>query len=206
MIRAFIFFALAALVASHQELSALYKEYQVAGGKGQPQKVVLPALKVKSPSSKDAAARDKSLFFPPLPGQSSSDYHPQLRAASPSNDTEIIFYSWHVHVYFFHEDANVTARTLALRDQFISTFSLATCSDECFMGGPFDTCNQGTKFYSYPLLSPYLQNLTKKLQSFLLFLQACACGTPCTAWTAPILMASGACTCPMSTWPRWSLG
>ena len=150
MIRAFILFALAALVASHQELSTLYKEYQVAGGKGQPQKVVLPTLKVKSPSSKDAAARDKSLFFPPLPGQTGSDYHPQLRAASPSNDTEIIFYSWHVHVYFFHEDANVTARTLALRDQFISTFSLATCSDECFMGGPFDTCNQGNQFHSHP--------------------------------------------------------
>lgn len=161
MIRAFILFALAALVASHQELSALYKEYQVAGGKGQPQKVVLPALKVKSPSSKDAAARDKSLFFPPLPGQTSSDYHPQLRAASPSNDTEIIFYSWHVHVYFFHEDANVTARTLALRDQFISTFSLATCSDECFMGGPFDTCNQGTNSFLsvFPPFASFTQTL-----------------------------------------------
>eukprot|EP00388_Colpodella_angusta_P028410 GDKK01012414.1.p1 GENE.GDKK01012414.1~~GDKK01012414.1.p1 ORF type:complete len:219 (+),score=54.28 GDKK01012414.1:1-657(+) len=120
----------------------LYKQYQVAGGKDLKRSIPSAALSVKSPSSKDAAARSKDLFFPPLPGQTGADYHPQLRNPSP-NDTVINFYSWHVHVYFFHEDVNVTSRTLALRDQFISTFSLAQCSDDCFMGGPFDTCNQG---------------------------------------------------------------
>ena len=141
MFRQLIFFAIAACVAGSQELSTLYKQYQAAGGKDQ--KLVVPAaLNVKSPSSKDAAARDKSLFFPPLPGQTGSDYHPQLR--EPRINDTITYYSWHVHVYFFHEDANVTARTLAMRDQFISTFSLATCDDDCFMGGPFDTCNQGS--------------------------------------------------------------
>ena len=145
MFRALIILALAAFVASHQDLSALYKQYQIAGGKDAKRTLAPAALTVKSPSNKDAAARNKDLFFPPLPGQTGADYHPQLRNKPNPNDTVINFYSWHVHVYFFHEDANVTARTLALRDQFISTFSLAQCSDECFMGGPFDTCNQGTQ-------------------------------------------------------------
>jgi hypothetical protein len=137
MIRPVLLLLLASLVAGHQELSALYKSYKAAGKKV----AATPSLNVQLPSSKDVQARDKSLFFPPLPGQTGVDYHPQLRSMVP-NDT-VVYYSWHVHVYFFHEDENVTSRTLALRDNFIKTFSLATCDDSCFMGGPFDTCTQG---------------------------------------------------------------
>jgi hypothetical protein len=138
MIRALLLLFVASVVAGHQELSALYKSYKAAGGKVTG---TAPTFNVKMPKSSDVQARDKSLFFPPLPGQTGVDYHPQLRSMVP-NDT-VTYYSWHVHVYFFHEDENVTARTLALRDNFIKTFSLATCDDSCFMGGPFDTCNQG---------------------------------------------------------------
>jgi hypothetical protein len=138
MIRALLLLFVASVVAGHQELSALYKSYKAAGGKVTG---TSPTFNVKMPKSSDVQARDKSLFFPPLPGQTGVDYHPQLRSMVP-NDT-VTYYSWHVHVYFFHEDENVTARTLALRDNFIKTFSLATCDDSCFMGGPFDTCNQG---------------------------------------------------------------
>jgi aromatic ring-cleaving dioxygenase len=124
-------------------LSSIYKAYKASGGKISTPKVNVQS--VSSPLSNDVKARDKSLFFPPLPGQSSVDYHPQLRNLA-SNDS-IVYYSWHVHVYFFHEDKNVTERTLALRDQFITKFGLAQCNDSCFMGGPFDTCNQGLVFH-----------------------------------------------------------
>lgn len=137
MFRSFLLLLLASVAAGHQELSALYKQYKAAGGKVS----AAPSLNVHLPKSSDVQARDKSLFFPPLPGQTGVDYHPQLRSMVP-NDT-VVYYSWHVHVYFFHEDENVTARTLALRDNFIQHFSLATCDDSCFMGGPFDTCTQG---------------------------------------------------------------
>lgn len=151
MIRATLLFILASLVAGHQELSALYKSYKEAGGKLSTKS---NTLYVQSPASIDAAARDKSLFFPPLPGQTGADYHPQLKSLVP-NDT-VVYYSWHIHVYFFHEDDNVTSRTLALRDNFIKTFSLATCDDTCFMGGPFDTCTQG-EISSIELITVYIK-------------------------------------------------
>ena len=126
--------------------SALYKKYKASAAKKGTFSV--PTYGVSSPSSADQAARDKSLFYPPLPGQSGVDYHPQLKTLA-ENDTQIVYYSWHAHVYFFHEDENVTQRTLALRDQFMKRFSLAVCDDSCFMGGPFDTCTQGKLcFYS----------------------------------------------------------
>lgn len=81
-------------------------------------------------------------FAPPFKGQPTADYHPQLKTLKDDNEP-MVYYSWHIHVYFFHEDQNVTNRALALRDQFISTFSLATCDDDCFMGGWMDNCTQG---------------------------------------------------------------
>ena len=84
------------------------------------------------------------LFVPPRPDQTPVDYHPQLKSL-PQDGEPITYYSWHIHSYFFHEDANVTARSLALRDNFISTFKLETCIGDCFMGGPFDTCSQGNQ-------------------------------------------------------------
>ena len=136
MFRSLLAFALTSLALGHQEL---YKQYQTRGNAFSKGKS--PVYGVSSPLSNDANARDSSLFVPPLAGQTGIDYHPQLKQLHEGE--QIIYYSWHVHVYFFHEDQNVTDRTLAVRDQFISRFKLATCNDSCFMGGPFDTCNQG---------------------------------------------------------------
>jgi hypothetical protein len=133
-------FLLAFSAVQGHDQSPLYKRYKAAASKTAP---VLKNYDVASPASNDHAARDRSLFYPPLPGQNSRDYHP-IKKASADNDT-IIYYSWHLHVYFFHEDDNVTQRTLALRDNFMKRFSVATCDDDCFMGGPFDTCTQGNQ-------------------------------------------------------------
>jgi len=140
------------------EQSALYKKYNAASGKRAA--APLSTYQVSTPASSDYKNRDKSLFFPPLAGQTGRDYHPQLKTLA-QNDTQIIYYSWHAHVYFFHEDENVTDRTLALRDSFMKRFSLALCDDSCFMGGPFDTCNQGMcvwePFYGVDGPHPYGQ-------------------------------------------------
>ncbi len=133
-----LFLAFASLSNAHSS-SDLYKKYRASANKTP---VVAHTHSVSAISSNDQAVRDKSLFYPPLPGQTGADYHPQLKSLA-ENDTQIIYYSWHAHVYFFHEDANVTQRTLALRDQFMKRFSIALCDDSCFMGGPFDTCVQG---------------------------------------------------------------
>jgi aromatic ring-cleaving dioxygenase len=117
----------------------LYQQYKENKGKPIIQRQQNQVRMVELPNNQN---RDKSLFVPPMAGQSGADYHPQLKSLT-SDNTSIVYYSWHVHVYFFHEDVNVTQRTLALRDQFIKQFSLATCDDSCFMGGPFDTCTQG---------------------------------------------------------------
>ena len=81
------------------------------------------------------------LFFPPLPGQTNNDFHPQLRTLPSENET-LYYYSWHIHVYFFHENANVTARALALREKFMSYFNIEQCLGNCFMGGIFDNCTR----------------------------------------------------------------
>lgn len=157
MFRSFLLLVLAAVALGSQELTELYKQFKASG-----KSVIKPKADVHSVTlapSKDAKLRDPSLFVAPHAGQSSVDYHPQLKKLSDGE--EIIYYSWHVHVYFFHEDQNVTDRTLALRDQFISQFGLATCNDSCFMGGPFDTCNQGMcvwdPFYGVDGPHPYGQ-------------------------------------------------
>lgn len=127
-----------------KEHSALYQQYQKSTAGQHFSKNTLASTKqVISPVGNDMMdVRTKSMFHPPLPGQNGVDYHPVRKDLSADNNT-LIYYSWHVHVYFFHEDQNVTDRTLALRDSFIKRFSLATCDDDCFMGGPFDTCTQG---------------------------------------------------------------
>ncbi|CAF1092439.1 unnamed protein product [Adineta ricciae] len=81
------------------------------------------------------------LFFPPLPGQSNNDFHPQLRHLPSGNET-LYYYSWHIHVYFFHENVNVTTRALAIRQQFMSYFNIEKCLGNCFMGGIFDNCTR----------------------------------------------------------------
>lgn len=79
------------------------------------------------------------LFLPPLPGQSSVDFHPVLRTPPGPNDP-LVYYSWHIHVYFYHENANYTARAMALRTSFIREFNVSACPESCFMGGIFDNC------------------------------------------------------------------
>ena len=132
-------------IPGHMEHSALYEQYKKSTNGKHCKKNLIPSTKqVLSPIGEEMMeSRAKSLFHPPLPGQNGVDYHPVLKQLVTDNSTQIIYYSWHVHVYFFHEDQNVTDRTLALRDSFIKRFSLATCDDDCFMGGPFDTCTQG---------------------------------------------------------------
>jgi aromatic ring-cleaving dioxygenase len=130
--------------AARQEHSPLFEAYKKSAATQKSVANSIQTTQVISPvGNEQMDARDKSLFFPPLPGQNGVDYHPQLRNLVEDNTTQLMYYSWHIHVYFFHEDKNVTDRTLALRDQFIKRFSLATCDDDCFMGGPFDTCTQG---------------------------------------------------------------
>ena len=145
-----------ASVTAHSEMSSLYKQYKLSKASNH---------EVKKPFYREvnvASAQDKyeSPFIPPLPGQSSVDYHPVLRKPL-ADDEPMTYYSWHLHVYFFHEDENVTERALALRDEFMTTFSIQNCVDDCFMGGPFDTCNTGTctwdPFYGVDGPHPYGQ-------------------------------------------------
>jgi aromatic ring-cleaving dioxygenase len=155
-----------ACVAHNVDVSKLYKSYQESKGKysnsvtaPHVRKAIL-ANNVKGNLSQAELSAMKELFVAPRPDQTTADYHPQLKRL-PADGEEIIYYSWHIHTYFFHEDENVTASALALRDAFISTFSLTTCSDECFMGGPWDTCNQGMcvwePFYGVDGPHPYGQ-------------------------------------------------
>lgn len=142
-----LFAVVLAAVSAHKdhEFTPLYQSYK--NDNKDEHFPVSNAKKVSHLNAKELKSLDPKLFAPPLPGQNGVDYHPQLLALPAENDTQIIYYSWHVHVYFFHEDQNVTDRSLALRDQFISAFSLGKCDDSCFMGGPFDTCVQGMCYW-----------------------------------------------------------
>jgi aromatic ring-cleaving dioxygenase len=86
-------------------------------------------------------AMNPDLFFPPLPGQSNNDFHPQLRREPTENET-LYYYSWHIHTYFFHENVNVTKRALALRQEFMKYFNIEKCIGDCFMGAIFDNCTR----------------------------------------------------------------
>jgi len=55
----------------------------------------------------------------------------------------MVYYSWHIHVYFFHKDHNVTLRSMLLRNQFMKHFAAPECNKDCFMGLPFDNCTLG---------------------------------------------------------------
>ena len=98
-----------------------------------------PAIAVTSADQLSDTVTD--LFFPPLPGQSNNDFHPQLRRLPADNET-LYYYSWHIHMYFFHENVNVTARALAIRKEFMSYFNIETCLGNCFMGAIFDNCTR----------------------------------------------------------------
>ncbi|CAF3976166.1 unnamed protein product [Rotaria magnacalcarata] len=102
---------------------------------------IVSSRAVKPVSNSDSAALNPDLFFPPLPGQSNNDFHPQLRRL-PSGSDPLYYYSWHIHTYFFHENVNVTARALAIREQFMGYFSIKKCEGNCFMGGIFDNCTR----------------------------------------------------------------
>jgi len=125
------------LVASFgwAHMSALNQEYKASGGQ---------AFKehhwhtVKN-AEEMTPGKVADLFFPALEGQSSTDFHPVLRVLPGAADP-LVYYSWHIHAYFFHENANVTARSMAFRDVFMKTFNVSKCLGDCFMGGPFDTC------------------------------------------------------------------
>ena len=98
-----------------------------------------PTIAVTSADQLSGTVSD--LFFPPLPGQSNNDFHPQLRRLPADNET-LYYYSWHIHMYFFHENVNVTARALAIRKEFMSFFNIETCLGNCFMGAIFDNCTR----------------------------------------------------------------
>jgi hypothetical protein len=107
---------LLASVSARIELSDLYKQYKAGKAAAPTEKTVFRDVRM-------AAKQDKyeSPFFPPHVGQSPNDFHPVLRKPL-ADDEPMTYYSWHIHVYFFHEDQNVTDRSLALRDEFMSTF------------------------------------------------------------------------------------
>lgn len=187
MFRSFLLLVLIAAAFGSQELSELYKQYKASG-----KAVTKPKADVHSVTlaDKDTKSRDPSLWVAPHAGQPTADYHPQLKKLNDGE--EIIYYSWHVHVYFFHEDQNVTDRTLALRDQFISRFNLATCNDSCFMGGPFDSCQQG-KCFNFHLDCIFNSSM-----------QECVYGILTMVLMVLIPTASGGCTCPTSMfWRPW---
>lgn len=114
-------FCLAATVSAHtlhddhdpRELSDLYVEYQQSAKKCE--------LKTRAIKPAHPKTDFSNIFFPPLPGQTSVDYHPQLRVL-PTEDEPLTYYSWHIHVYFFQEDKNVTGRALSLREAFMKNF------------------------------------------------------------------------------------
>ena len=90
-----------------------------------------------------------NLFVAPQPGQSSVDFHPMLKEIPGPNDP-IVYYSWHIHTYFFHENKNVTDRALSLRQDFMKHFQITNCTGDCFMGGWMDTVSIHTyNIYTY---------------------------------------------------------
>ena len=125
--------ASASVALSHeqQEVSALFQKY-----KSSKSAVVKEAPHFRDVSLATPGNTDGHLFYPPMQGQTPNDYHPVAKTLL-KEDEPMTYYSWHIHVYFFHEDANVTARTLALRDEFMTTFSITDCQDDCFMGKLF---------------------------------------------------------------------
>ena len=131
------------LAESHSSLRGQYIRSKVRQPRSDKLSIDLPktrpvtAVRANEHSSTDAA----DLFFPPLPGQSNNDFHPQLRRLPAANET-LYYYSWHIHVYFFHENVNVTTRALSVREQFMSFFEIKACQGNCFMGGIFDNCTR----------------------------------------------------------------
>jgi aromatic ring-cleaving dioxygenase len=118
------------------EISSLYRAYQAATS---PLRASTAPLTRKIASPSPSATNP---FFPPLPEQTSVDFHPQLKVL-PSPSDPITYYSWHIHVYFFQEDQNVTNRCLSLRQEFLDHFRVPICTGNCFFGLPFDNCTQG---------------------------------------------------------------
>ena len=151
-----LLWSILSVAAGSQELSELYKQYKASNGMIKASQFRVRDIIIAA--SDDKLSRSKDLFVSPHVGQTPVDYHPQLKAL-PKDGEPMVYYSWHIHSYFFHEDENVTQRALAIRDQFISKFNVPTCRGDCFMGGPFDTCFQGSSFfklYRY-LFSPFIK-------------------------------------------------
>jgi len=119
----------------HSRQSQLYKQYLAEKGQSFHTRQVINVEALEYPDG------FRSEFLPPLPGQSPIDYHPILKTKRGPNDP-LIYYSWHIHGYFFGggENPNSTARAMKFRDAFIKEFNVSHCDDQCFMGGIFDKC------------------------------------------------------------------
>lgn len=129
------------LTYGHESLRAQYIREKARSLLNDNQQNQVVSRSVKPIKPDDLKTLNPDLFFPPLPGQSNNDFHPQLRQLPSGNDT-LYYFSWHIHMYFFHENVNVTARALAIRQQFMNYFDIKKCEGNCFMGGPFDNCTR----------------------------------------------------------------
>lgn len=70
---------------------------------------------------------DPTLFVQPA-GEVGPDYHPVKLGPHMGNET--IYYSYHIHVYWLHNDEQNTA-AWALRDDFIRRFNPIPCKGAC---------------------------------------------------------------------------
>jgi len=50
---------------------------------------------------------------------------------TPFDPSNVTYYSWHIHVYFFQNNKNDTDTATVLRNQFISEFSVVECDGGC---------------------------------------------------------------------------
>lgn len=133
---------IASAVQSHSLLRTQYIRFKAQASATKQPSDFITTRSVKPVTAEiSLSSAHQDLFFPPLPEQTEVDFHPQLRRLPADNET-LYYYSWHIHVYFFHENLNVTTRALALREKFMSYFNIDTCLGNCFMGGIFDNCTR----------------------------------------------------------------
>lgn len=135
-------FVMLSVAYSHNVLRNEYIRFKAQSpNMNRPSELVKTRHAVPIKAGQKSPALHADLFFPPLPGQSNNDFHPQLRKLPAANET-LYYYSWHIHMYFFHENVNVTKRALAIREQFMDYFNIEKCIGDCFMGGIFDNCTR----------------------------------------------------------------
>lgn len=59
-----------------------------------------------------------------------SGVHFDLKDAELS-DTNVTYYSYHIHTYFLQKNENQTNEANLLRNRFIEKFNVIDCNDEC---------------------------------------------------------------------------